>query len=98
MMVDRTRPSVRNVVPTDPFGAIPGPIITHVSDSSPHMRTIPVAAASDRIRNRHRQEVRHDHYAVHRFQHANDDYGPLSAIGRVRQCAGLPQHDIHLYL
>lgn len=57
-----------------------------------------VAAASNRFRNRHRQEVRHDHYAVHRLQHVNDDHGPLPTIRSVRQRARLSEHDIHLYL
>lgn len=57
-----------------------------------------VASPSDRFRNSDRQKVRHDHYVIHWAEHVDDDDGSLPADGNVQQYAGLPEHDLHLYL
>lgn len=54
-----------------------------------------MAATSDSVRDSYRQEIRHDHYVVYRFQHVDDDAGPLSADGDIQHRPRLSQHDFH---
>ena len=52
--------------------------LTYLSLNNIKLDFFIVEAASDRLRNSHQQEVRHDHHDFHRTQHAHHDAGPLS--------------------
>ena len=57
-----------------------------------------VATTGHRVRDCDQQEVRHDHYDLHRAQHAHHDAGPLRPVRDVGVRPREPQHGLHLHL
>lgn len=63
-----------------------------------NMISISVAAPSHRVPDRDQQEVRHDHYALHRAEHVDHDPGPLPPDRDVELCPQQLEPGLHLRL